>query len=75
MITSNVFAIDMSNTASVDVIVEGLPTPSPPKHLEKPDYAAIKETHHLLTENRAGGDHNNRGTEWLPWPHYPTGPI
>ena len=33
--------------------MEGFPTPSLPKRADKPDYAAIKEIHQLLTANVA----------------------
>ena len=45
--------------------MEVFTTPSSPKHSSKPDYAAIKETHQILTKNVAsvecdlgGGQHN-----------------
>ena len=41
----------MPTTAAVDATVDGFPNPSLPKHFGKPDYAAIKETHQLLTSN------------------------
>ena len=33
--------------------MEGFPTPSLPKNSDNPNYAAIKETHQLLTANAA----------------------
>ena len=41
----------MFAVATADAIVEGLPTPSLPKHLGKLDYVPIKDTHQLLMEN------------------------
>ena len=45
----------------VDAKVEGLPTPSLPKHSGKPDYVAIKEAHQLLTANTASVECNLGG--------------
>ena len=43
----------MPTASLVDATVEGVPTPSLPMHIGKPDYAAIKETHQLLTAKSA----------------------
>ena len=62
--TSTVGVEAMSTAKVVYATVEGFPTPSLPKQSDKPDYASIKETHQLLTENTASimcdlsGGHN-----------------
>ena len=43
----------MPTASAVDNKLEGFPTPSPPKHLGKPDYAIIKETYQLLMAKKA----------------------
>ena len=63
-ITSTVGVESVPTASAVDATVEGFPTPLLPKHPGKPDYAAIRETHQLLTANAAsvecnlGGGHN-----------------
>ena len=59
--TSAVGAEAMPTAAAVNAIVEGFSTPSLPKHSGNPDYAAIKETHQLLTLNAASGKCNLSG--------------
>ena len=51
----------MPDAAAVDATVEGFPTPSLPKHSGKPYYAAIKETHQILTANAASVECNLGG--------------
>ena len=43
----------MPTAASVDATFEGFSTPSLPKQSDNPDYAAIKETHQILTAKAA----------------------
>ena len=46
------FGIEFMSTASpVYAIIEGLPTPSLPKHARKPDHSSIRECHQLLMAN------------------------
>ena len=63
----------MPTAATVDATVEGFPTPSFPKNSGNSDYAAIKETHQLLTANVAyiecdlvGGQNSYLGLILLP---------
>ena len=55
----------MPTATEANTIVKGFPIPSLPKPSGNPDYADIKETHQILTENAAsvecdlgGGQHN-----------------
>ena len=60
-ITSTVGVVAMLTASAVDATVEGFPTPSLPKHPGKPEYAAIKDTHQLLTANTASVECDLRG--------------
>ena len=51
----------MPTASVVDATLEGFPTPSLPKHSAKPDYAAIKDSHQLLTANAASIECNLSG--------------
>ena len=51
----------MLTATAVDATVEGFPSPSPPQHSIKTDYAAIKEIHQLLTVNVASIECNLGG--------------
>ena len=46
---------DMPTDTTVDVTMEGFPSPSPPKHYGKPYYTAVKETHQIPTANAYTG--------------------
>ena len=59
-ITSTVGVESMSTASLVKATVEGFPTPLLSKHVVKPDYAAIKELHQLLTVNAFSFDSNLR---------------
>ena len=41
----------MLTSVFFNAIIDGVLSPSFPKHMEKPDYTSIPETHHLLTAN------------------------
>ena len=75
-ITSTVGVVAMLTASAVDATVEGFPTPSLPMHIGKPDYAAIKETHQLLTAKSAsvkcklGGGQNSYLSLILPPEQY-----